>query len=81
MKPVRLIPLFAAILLGIVAGLVGYWIFQGKVPAAMQTSVLATEAKIYYIGSGVGLEMRGSKFFSPLGEVEWTFGTGLSYRF
>jgi len=32
-------------------------------------------------GSGVGLEMRGSKFFSPLGEVEWTFGTGLSYRF
>lgn len=33
------------------------------------------------IGSGVGLEMRGSKFFSPLGEVEWTFGTGLSYRF
>ena len=32
-------------------------------------------------GSGVGLEMRGSRFFSPLGEVEWTFGTGLSYRF
>ena len=32
-------------------------------------------------GSGVGLEMRGSKFFSPLGEVEWAFGTGLSFRF
>ena len=33
------------------------------------------------IGSGVGLEMRGSKFFSPLGEVDWAFGTGLSFRF
>jgi len=33
------------------------------------------------VGSGVGLEMRGSKFFSPLGEVEWAFGTGLSFRF
>jgi hypothetical protein len=33
------------------------------------------------IGSGVGLEMRGSRFFSPLGEVEWAFGTGLSFRF
>ncbi len=32
-------------------------------------------------GSGLGLEMRGTKFFSPLGEVEWAFGTGLSYRF
>jgi hypothetical protein len=32
-------------------------------------------------GSGVGLEMRGSKFFSPLGEVEWAFGTGVSFRF
>ena len=33
------------------------------------------------IGSGVGLEMRGSKFFSPLGEVEWAFGTGIAFRF
>jgi len=32
-------------------------------------------------GSGIGLEMRGSKFFSPLGEVDWAFGTGLSFRF
>lgn len=32
-------------------------------------------------GNGIGLEMRGTKFFSPLGEVEWAFGTGLSYRF
>jgi len=32
-------------------------------------------------GSGIGLEMRGSKFFSPLGEVDWTFGTGVSFRF
>ena len=51
----RLMLLAGSLLLGIAAGLVGYWIFQGKVPAAMQTSVLATEAKIYYIGSGVGL--------------------------
>ena len=33
------------------------------------------------IGEGIGLEMRGSKFFSPLGQVEWAFGTGLSFRF
>ena len=32
-------------------------------------------------GTGLGLEMRGTKFFSPLGEVEWAFGTGLSFRF
>jgi len=32
-------------------------------------------------GTGLGLEMRGSKFFSPLGEVDWAFGTGLSFRF
>jgi len=41
--------------LGVCAGLVGYWIFQGKVPEAMQTTVLATEAKVYYVGSGLGL--------------------------
>jgi hypothetical protein len=33
------------------------------------------------LGSGLGLEARGTKFFSPLGEVEWAFGTGLSFRF
>ena len=32
-------------------------------------------------GTGVGLELRGSKFFSPLGEVGWAFGTGVSFRF
>lgn len=32
-------------------------------------------------GRGLGLEMRGTKFFSPLGEVDWAFGTGLSFRF
>jgi len=41
--------------IGVLAGLGGYWIFEAKVPAAMQTSVLAFEAKLYYIGSGVGL--------------------------
>lgn len=33
------------------------------------------------LGSGLGIEARGTKFFSPLGEVEWAFGTGLSFRF
>jgi hypothetical protein len=51
----RWVLLLGSLALGIVAGLVGYWIFQGKVPAAMQTAVLAAEAKLYYIGSGVGL--------------------------
>jgi len=51
----RWVLLAGSLALGVVAGLVGYWIFQGKVPAGMQTTVLATEAKIYYIGSGVGL--------------------------
>jgi hypothetical protein len=51
----RWVLLLGSLALGIIAGWVGYWIFQGKVPAAMQTSVLATEAKVYYIGSGVGL--------------------------
>jgi len=41
--------------IGVLAGLGGYWIFEAKVPAAMQTSVLAFEAKLYYIGSGAGL--------------------------
>jgi hypothetical protein len=51
----RWILLLGSLALGVVAGCVGYWIFKGKVPAAMQTSVLETEAKVYYIGSGVGL--------------------------
>jgi hypothetical protein len=33
------------------------------------------------LGNGIGLETRATKFFSPLGEVEWAFGTGLSWRF
>lgn len=51
----RWILLAGSLVLGVFAGLCGYWIFAAKVPAAMQTSVLATEAKVYYIGAGAGL--------------------------
>jgi hypothetical protein len=44
--------LAGSLFLGILMGLIGYWIFESKVPAAMQTAVLATEAKVYYIVSG-----------------------------
>lgn len=48
--------LFAgSLVLGIVAGLAGFWIFEAKVPAAMQTTVLAAEARVYYVGAGVVL--------------------------
>lgn len=47
--------LAGSLAIGVLAGLGGYWIFEAKVPAAMQTSVLAFEAKVYFIGSGVGL--------------------------
>jgi hypothetical protein len=43
------------LVLGIFTGLVGCWIFESKVPAAMQTAVLATEARVYYLGAGLGL--------------------------
>lgn len=32
-------------------------------------------------GRGLGLELRGTRFFSRLGEVDWVFGTALTYRF
>lgn len=32
-------------------------------------------------GRGVSLELRGTRFFSSLGEVDWVLGTALSYRF
>jgi len=41
--------------LGLVAGQCGFLIFEAKVPAAMQTSVLATEARVYYWGAGLAL--------------------------
>jgi hypothetical protein len=32
-------------------------------------------------GRGLGLELRGTRFFSRLGEVDWLFGSAISYRF
>ena len=32
-------------------------------------------------GRGVALELRGTRFFSSLGEIDWVLGTALSYRF
>jgi hypothetical protein len=32
-------------------------------------------------GRGLSLELRGTRFFSSLAEVDWVFGTALSWRF
>ena len=47
--------LAGSLVLGLLAGFVGLWIFQAKVPAAVQTSMLAAEARLYYIVAGLGL--------------------------
>jgi len=51
----RWILLACSLVLGIGAGLCGFWIFQAKVPAGMQTAVLTTEARVYYLGAGLVL--------------------------
>lgn len=51
----RFAMLAGSLVLGVVAGWVGFWIFEGKVPAAMQTAVLKTEARVYYLGAGLVL--------------------------
>lgn len=51
----RWVLLAGSLVLGIVAGLAGFWIFEAKVPAAMQTSVLAAEARFYYLSAGAVL--------------------------
>ncbi|MBK7877005.1 MAG: hypothetical protein IPJ77_14880 [Planctomycetes bacterium] len=51
----RWVLLAGSVVLGVLAGLVGFWIFEAKVPAAMQTTVLSAEARVYYLGAGVGL--------------------------
>ena len=48
----RWVLLVGSLALGLLAGTCGYWIFEAKVPAAMQTSLLTTETRIYYLGSG-----------------------------
>jgi hypothetical protein len=47
--------LAGSLVLGILAGYVGLLIFQAKVPEAVQTSMIATEARVYYLASGLGL--------------------------
>lgn len=49
----RWVLLLGSLVLGLFSGLIGYWIFEAKVPSGMQTAVLSTEAKFYYIGSGL----------------------------
>lgn len=51
----RWVLLAGSIVLGELAGLVGFWIFEAKVPAAMQTALLAAEARAYYLGAGLVL--------------------------
>lgn len=51
----RWVLLACSLVLGIAAGLVGFWIFEAKVPAGMQTAVLATEARVYYLSAGLVL--------------------------
>jgi protein-S-isoprenylcysteine O-methyltransferase Ste14 len=51
----RWVLLVGSVVLGVLAGLVGLWIFEAKVPAAMQTTVSSAEARVYYLGAGVGL--------------------------
>jgi len=51
----RWILLACSLVLGIGAGLCGFWIFEAKVPAGMQTAVLATEARVYYLSAGLVL--------------------------
>lgn len=48
----RWVLLACCLVLGTFAGLCGFWIFEAKVPAAMQTAVLAAEARVYYLGAG-----------------------------
>lgn len=51
----RWVLLAGSVVLGVLAGVVGLWIFEAKVPAAMQTTVSTAEARVYYLGAGAGL--------------------------
>lgn len=51
----RVVMLAGSLLLGVIAGLTGFWIFEMKVPEAMQTRVLNAEARLYYILAGLVL--------------------------
>ena len=51
----RWLLLACSLVLGLLAGQGGFWIFEAKVPAAMQTTVLAAEARVYYWSAGLAL--------------------------
>jgi hypothetical protein len=51
----RWVLLAGSLVLGLFTGVVGFWIFEAKVPAAMQTAVSTTEARMYYLAAGLGL--------------------------
>lgn len=45
--------LLGSLVLGVLAGWGAFVIFEAKVPAAMQTAMLAAEARVYYLSSGL----------------------------
>lgn len=49
----RWVMLGGSLVIGVVAGLIGMWIFELKVPAAMQTGVLKAETRLYYVVAGL----------------------------
>lgn len=51
----RWVMLAGSLVLGLVAGWIGLWIFEAKVPDGMRTPLLDTEAKVYYLGAGLAL--------------------------
>lgn len=60
--------LIGSLAIGLCAGLCGFWIFEAKVPAAMQTTMLATEARLYYLSAGLAL---GAVVHGWAGVVSW----------
>ena len=49
----RWVLLLGSLVLGLLAGWGGLVIFESKVPAGMKTSMLAAEARVYYLSSGL----------------------------
>jgi len=49
----RWVMLGGSLALGVLAGMAGLWIFEFKVPDAVQTSVFKAEARLYYFLAGV----------------------------
>ena len=48
---------------------------------AFATSVGVGISPFDRTGRGLGLELRGARFFSRVGEIDWMFGSAISYRF